>query len=114
MSRRAGRIERAQLNILNNLIEYVIQEPALGTGHAIKCVLPYISQYNNERAIILSGDVPLISIDTLRVLDGETNKLLITELENPYGDGNASKIIVDTIENVNYEDRKWYVKRKLC
>lgn len=71
----------------NVLIEYVMQEPVLGTAHAIKCTLPQISKYINEKAIILSGDVPLISINTLNGLDGETNKLLITELDNPYGCG---------------------------
>lgn len=69
------------------LIEYVIQEPALGTGHAINCTIPQISNYFNERAIILSGDVPLISVNILEKLIGDTNKLLITELENPYGCG---------------------------
>ncbi len=83
---------------INNLIEYVIQEPALGTAHAIKCTLPFISQYIDEKAIILSGDVPLISINTLKGLYGETNKLLITELDNPYGCG---RILFDNIMDTN-------------
>lgn len=82
------------INSNDNLIEYVIQEPALGTAHAINCTLPQISKYINDRAIILSGDVPLISINTLRGLDGETNKLLITELANPYGCG---RILFDNL-----------------
>lgn len=96
----------------DNLIEYVIQEPALGTAHAIKCSLPQISKFIDEKAIILSGDVPLISIDTLRGLDGETNKLLITELENPYGCGrilfdNTNKIIgIREEKDCNDEERK--------
>lgn len=96
----------------DNLIEYVIQEPALGTAHAIKCSLPQISKFMDEKAIILSGDVPLISIDTLRGLDGETNKLLITELENPYGCGrilfdNTNKIIgIREEKDCNDEERK--------
>lgn len=96
----------------DNLIDYVIQEPALGTAHAIKCSLPQISKFIDEKAIILSGDVPLISIDTLRGLDGETNKLLITELENPYGCGrilfdNTNKIIgIREEKDCNDEERK--------
>ena len=82
----------------NNLIEYVMQEPALGTAHAIKCSLPYIVQYSNERAIILSGDVPLISVNTLLGLNSETNKILITELDNPYGCG---RILFDDSTNTN-------------
>lgn len=82
----------------NDLIEYVIQEPALGTAHAIKCSLPQISNYTNEKAIILSGDVPLISTNTLKGLDGDINKLLITELDNPYGCG---RILFDKTTNTN-------------
>ena len=77
---------------IDDLIEYVIQEPALGTGHAIKCTIPSILNYSNEKALILSGDVPLISLSTLKGLEADTNKLLITELENPFGCG---RIIFD-------------------
>jgi bifunctional N-acetylglucosamine-1-phosphate-uridyltransferase/glucosamine-1-phosphate-acetyltransferase GlmU-like protein len=78
---------------ITDLIEYIIQEPALGTGHAIKCSLPLLSQYLDKRALILSGDVPLISLKSLEGLggngygNGNVNKLLITELDEPYGCG---------------------------
>ncbi len=72
---------------ITDLIEYVDQEPALGTAHAIKCALPLITKYSNEKAFVLSGDVPLISLKTLKGLDGNENKLLITELDEPYGCG---------------------------
>lgn len=71
-----------------DIIEYVFQSEALGTGHAIKCTLPYIEKYNNDHALILSGDVPLISLNTLiNLTKEEDNKLLITELDNPFGCG---------------------------
>ena len=71
-----------------NIIEYVDQEVALGTAHAILCSLNQISQYYNEKALILSGDVPLITTNTLsNLLYGEANTLLITELSNPFGCG---------------------------
>lgn len=65
-------------------INYVIQEKALGTGHAIFCSLKTISKYIDDRVIILSGDVPLISLDTLtNLIDDDQDKMLITELNNP-------------------------------
>lgn len=78
-----------QLGIILNpdLIEYVDQEEPLGTAHAIKCALPVISNYLEDKALILSGDVPLISTNTLNNLIGINNKILITELENPFGCG---------------------------
>ena len=85
------------INLKNDLIEYIDQEPALGTAHAIKCTLPYVSKYMNEKALILSGDVPLISTNTLSGLDGDVNKLLITELKDPFGCG---RILFDEKNNI--------------
>lgn len=77
----------------NDLIEYVIQEQALGTGHAVKCCLDKLINYTDLPTIILSGDVPLISLDTIinltngKNITDRTNKLLVTKLSNPYGCG---------------------------
>jgi bifunctional N-acetylglucosamine-1-phosphate-uridyltransferase/glucosamine-1-phosphate-acetyltransferase GlmU-like protein len=72
----------------SELIEYVDQESPIGTAHAIKCTLEQITQYQNDKALILSGDVPLITSNTLdNLLSGNINKLLITELANPFGCG---------------------------
>jgi bifunctional N-acetylglucosamine-1-phosphate-uridyltransferase/glucosamine-1-phosphate-acetyltransferase GlmU-like protein len=98
--------------LTNDLIEYVEQEPALGTGHAIKCALPAISNYKNEKALILSGDVPLISTNTLFGLDGDINKLLITELTNPFGcgrilfDENGHMIGIREEKDCNEDEKK--------
>lgn len=67
-------------------IEYAYQEEALGTGHAIMCSLYNLSQYIEHKALILSGDVPLISKETLSSLNNNTkleDKMLITNLDIP-------------------------------
>ena len=72
---------------LSKKIKFVIQEEALGTGHAIQCCLP-ILQNINSNVIILSGDVPLISKKTLENLININNiKLMTTILDNPKGYG---------------------------
>ena len=43
----------------------VLQSPQLGTGHAVSMVLPYLNDYEGE-VIILCGDTPLITEDTLK------------------------------------------------
>lgn len=43
----------------------VLQSPQLGTGHAVSMVLPYLNDYKGE-IIILCGDTPLITEDTLK------------------------------------------------
>ena len=81
----------------NELIDYVIQEEAQGTGHAILCSLPQIQNFKHDTVLILSGDVPLISLNTLLNLQGNNNKLLITKLDEPFGCG---RIIKDNNNNI--------------
>lgn len=47
-------------------IEYVVQDPPLGTGHAIACCLPQID--HDSRVVVLSGDVPLIRRETIEMM----------------------------------------------
>lgn len=79
-------------------IEYAYQENPLGTGNAVKSTLHLLD--NNERSInmILNGDCPLITFETLRELYtyfiNHKNKLQITciKLDDPTGNG---RIILD-------------------
>lgn len=49
------------------IIQYIDQPEALGTGHAIKCCIPMLSSIASfeDRVLILSGDTPLVSLDTM-------------------------------------------------
>lgn len=65
-------------------IEYAIQKEALGTGNAILSALDNLINYMDHRVLILSGDVPLISCETLgNLIDENQDKMLITKLKNP-------------------------------
>jgi bifunctional UDP-N-acetylglucosamine pyrophosphorylase / glucosamine-1-phosphate N-acetyltransferase len=67
----------------------VRQEPQLGTGHALMQALPHLGQ--EGATLVLYGDVPLTSIETLKKLTStaadETFALLTVELANPSGYG---------------------------
>lgn len=52
--------------IYDKSIDWILQKKQLGTGHAIKQVISHFS--DKEDVIILYGDIPLISIDTLKKL----------------------------------------------
>ena len=73
--------------ILNDNIVYVRQHNQYGTGDAIKCTLDYYD--NNERVLILNGDMPLITYETLLQFIEEdiSTKLLVAKLDNPFGYG---------------------------
>ncbi|MCQ2754167.1 MAG: NTP transferase domain-containing protein [bacterium] len=60
----AERVEEfIKLNYTN--AKTVLQSPQLGTGHAVSMALPYLKDFEGE-VIILCGDTPLITSDTLK------------------------------------------------
>ncbi|WP_077529956.1 bifunctional UDP-N-acetylglucosamine diphosphorylase/glucosamine-1-phosphate N-acetyltransferase GlmU [Vreelandella utahensis] len=70
-------------------IQWVIQKEQLGTGHAVAQALPGIPE--TARVLVLYGDVPLTSADTLSRLAGvisrESLGLLTVNLLDPAGYG---------------------------
>lgn len=87
-------------------VQFVIQEPQLGTGHAIMMAEQFLKSYRGD-VLVLSGDVPLLSVATIRdlVTTHQQSKavatLLTSELDDPTGygrvirdpDGRVIKII---------------------
>ena len=75
------------------------QKEQLGTGHAVDHALPYLSM--SDTVLILYGDVPLTSEETLKnlveIVDDEIIALLTVKLDNPMGYG---RIVRDENENV--------------
>ena len=65
--------------------KFVIQEPQLGTGHAVQQAMPHLK--DGSRTLVLYGDVPLIQHSTLHQMQqaGEGLVLLTVNLDNPTG-----------------------------
>jgi len=76
---------------------YAFQKEQLGTGHAVLCALPHIPSHIEE-VVILCGDVPLITPQTITdLVEDHLSKerdvsVLAVEIENPQGYG---RIIFD-------------------
>lgn len=72
-------------------VQFVVQEPQRGTGHALMCAQSALAKY--DQVIVLSGDAPLITAETIVKLRDfhQLNKAAMTilsaELENPTGYG---------------------------
>jgi len=70
-------------------LHWVLQEKQLGTGHAVKQALPNLRE--DAAVLVLYGDVPLVSVSTLKQLvmqvDENSMALLTVELDNPSGYG---------------------------
>ena len=76
---------------------FALQEQQLGTGHAVSCALSQVAD-NIEHVIILCGDTPLLSPDTIKMLldqHVEQNRdlsMLAVNVPNPAGYG---RVILD-------------------
>jgi len=86
--------------MLANLdVTWVEQTEQLGTGHAVQQVLPFISE--ESKVLVLYGDVPLITSETLKKLITTTPEesvgIITATLDNPFGFG---RIIRDQENNI--------------
>ena len=82
-------------------LTWALQEPQLGTGHAVLQALPHFAAAvspapTSQQALVLYGDVPLIRAATLRRLieaagDGSLG-LLTAHLDNPQGYGRIVRV----------------------
>jgi bifunctional UDP-N-acetylglucosamine pyrophosphorylase/glucosamine-1-phosphate N-acetyltransferase len=101
-------------SINNENTEYALQEPQLGTGHAVKQALPHLK--NDGMTLVLYGDVPLIQTETLRRLIENTNclNLLTLNLEEPQGYGrivrNKNSEIISIIEEKDATEQQKLIK----
>ncbi len=70
-------------------INFVRQEPQLGTGHAVQQAVPVLA--DDGVVVVLSGDVPLTQADTLfhliKACAGKSLALLTLEMPDPSGYG---------------------------
>ena len=81
--------EIVKQSIAGDDLTWVLQPQQLGTGHALMQTLPHLDR--DGLTLILYGDVPLISTQTLLELIAKAEKkhcvLLTAEAENPFGYG---------------------------
>ena len=80
----------------DELVSIVLQEEQLGTGHAVSCAAGFLAECDGE-VLILCGDVPLVTGETLRSLmavhveQGGTVTVLTARVPDPFGYGRVIK-----------------------
>ena len=93
-------------NLVSATAETVIQDPPLGTGHAVKCCLTQLQELPPDRpVIILYADTPLIQPDTLREMASKINTgtdicLLGFHADEPTGYGRIIKSSTGRVEAI--------------
>ncbi|MBI1195599.1 MAG: UDP-N-acetylglucosamine diphosphorylase/glucosamine-1-phosphate N-acetyltransferase [Gammaproteobacteria bacterium] len=82
-----GDIVRERLSALD--VHWVEQRERLGTGHAVQQALPHLE--GGDRILVLYGDVPLLTTETLTHLlkrgDSDNIAILTAVLDEPHGYG---------------------------
>jgi bifunctional UDP-N-acetylglucosamine pyrophosphorylase/glucosamine-1-phosphate N-acetyltransferase len=85
----AAEVEAGVVHPGGGLLQFVRQEPQLGTGHAVQQAVPALP--DDGVVVVLSGDVPLTQVDTLRALiaacGGDKLALLTIAFDDPTGYG---------------------------
>ena len=81
-------------------IAWALQDPQLGTGHAVLQALPHLGAVTSGLTLVLYGDVPLIRAETLQRLVAAAGQdrlaLLTAHLDDPKGYG---RIVREGYEN---------------
>ncbi len=78
--------------IKNKNIDFIVQNPQKGTGHAIQVLSKQVKKQEGK-LLVLNGDVPLIKSETLRKLinfhdsNNADVSLITTKKKNPHGYG---------------------------
>src|SRR5882762_225770 len=85
--------ERVREAVVGTGVNFVLQAAQRGTGHALMVAREALSGNKYEQVIVLSGDAPLITAETIRKLSdfhtaqNATMTLLTADLDDPYGYG---------------------------
>lgn len=101
-------------------VSYALQEPQLGTGHAVMQTEPVLGDFDGD-VIILSGDAPLFTTGTLRnLVDFHRSQraaatVLTAEIEDPTGYGriirrNDGEEVLRIVEQKDASDEEKAVK----
>ena len=82
--------------------------------------LPVVNIGNRQKGRLNAGNVEFVEYDKDQIKKSIEKAFYnkeyrdsVKNLQNPYGDGYAHKKIVDFLNKVNLNDRKWHIKRKL-
>jgi len=101
----AEEVEQAVLAEVGELASFVVQEKQRGTGDAVESARGMLEN-SDSLVLVLSGDVPMIRVETLKKLiehhnnTGSTCSILSVRLENPTGYGRIIRDKSDAFQKI--------------
>src|SRR6202035_4674057 len=110
--------ERVREAVAGTSVNFVLQSAQRGTGHALMVAREALfgSASGNgktgkyDQVIVLSGDAPLITAETIRKLSAfhsaqkATMTLLTADLDDPYGYGRDARALYEDIDRLSTEN----------
>ena len=108
------------VNLMRNA-SALVGNSSMGILEAPHYKLPVVNIGNRQQGRLNAGNVVFVPYE-IDAIAGALEKAVLNEkyrekiknLENPYGDSSAPQKVRAAIESVDLNDRKWYVKQKLC
>lgn len=101
------------------MVEFAVQDPQLGTGHAIMQAEPFLRRYEGD-VLVLSGDVPILSAKTILNLiehhrdNNAAGTILTAMMDDPAGYGrilrSKSGYVLGIVEHKDATDEQKKIK----
>jgi len=107
-----------------NLVRHakaLIGNSSMGILEAPFYKLPVINVGNRQKGRLNAGNVEFIPYDKDIIFEhlekaclNDSYRQEVAAINNPFGDEHSARKIKEIIESVDLNDRKWYVKSRLC
>jgi GDP/UDP-N,N'-diacetylbacillosamine 2-epimerase (hydrolysing) len=108
------------VNIIRNA-SALVGNSSMGIMEAPFYKLPVVNVGRRQSGRLNAGNVEFVDYKKEQIVlalekacFNKKYQEFIKKLKNPFGDGNTAKKIANVIETIDLNDKKWYVKRKLC
>jgi UDP-N-acetylglucosamine pyrophosphorylase len=109
----------SHLSRVSSSVEFAVQDPQLGTGHAVMQTKGLLSDFKGD-VLVLSGDVPLLTMSTIRDLISYHHQkkavatILTADLDDPAGYGrilrDAEDHVIGIVEHRDATDEQKKVR----
>jgi UDP-N-acetylglucosamine pyrophosphorylase len=101
------------------MVEFAVQDPQLGTGHAVMQAEPFLRRYEGD-VLVLSGDVPILSAKTILNLiehhrdNNAAGTILTAMMDDPTGYGrilrSKSGYVIGIVEHKDASEEQKKIK----